>query len=81
MKIAEKSAVIVSRQWHKPEISIDVTQVGIEIALPLDDFLQALAVKYGNPASTVTQAQHLERLRAAAAAVADGMKRETTRVI
>ena len=73
-----KSVVVVSRQWKNPKISIDITKEGIAIAMSLDDFLQALAAEYGNPATTLTEFQHLVRLHAAAAVVTDSMKRETT---
>lgn len=76
--VRQKMAVVVSRQWHNPKISIDVNVAGIAIAMTLDDFLQALAAEYGSPASTLTRAQHLARLHAAAAVVTDSMKRESS---
>lgn len=70
--------VCISKQWHKPTITIDVTDTELEIAIPLGDFITALSYQYGNPVGTITQAQHLTKLRAAADAIVVSMKRETT---
>ena len=77
----QKHAVVVSRQWQKPEISIDVTDDEIRIAMSLPAFLDALAAEIGNPALVLTQAQLLAKLRAAAEAVVREMKSQTTRVM
>lgn len=70
----EKHAVVVSRQWTRPEIRVDVTADGIAIAMSLPDFLTALAAELGSPAAVMTKAQLSRRIEAAAAAVVEHMK-------
>lgn len=76
-----KHVVRISRKWNNPAISIEVTDPSIAISMSLGDFLLAIAEEYGNPASTLTKAQHSARLTTAAAAVTESMKRETTAVV
>lgn len=70
--------VRISRHWHKPEISIKVTNKEIQIELELADFIRALAAEIGNPAGILTRAQLLAKLEAAAEVVTVAMKKETT---
>lgn len=79
--MANSKHVRISREWHNPTIRIVVTDDSIGISMPLDDFILAMNEEYGNPAATITRAQHLAKLRAAADAVALSMKHETTAVI
>lgn len=80
--MTDKAVVLVSRELaHGKPITIVVKDDVLGIAVALDDFLAELSTAYGNPATTLTQAQHLAKLRAAAAAVVDGMKAETVRVM
>jgi hypothetical protein len=73
--------VLISRVFRQPTINIGISKDRIAIDIPLDDFLAAVAEQYGNPATTLTKAQHLTRLATAATVVVDSMKAETTRVV
>lgn len=69
--------VRISKNWHKPEITLEVTDTELEISMPLSDFIKALAVEVGRPIGILTTTQLLEKLEAAAAAVTLSMKWET----
>lgn len=73
--------VLVSRVFGQPIINVGISQDRIAIDMTLDDFLAAVAEQYGNPATTLTKAQHLTRLATAATVVVESMKAETTRVV
>lgn len=77
----EKHVVLVSRQWHNPDIRVDVTPDGIGISATLPDFLAAMVEEAGSPLFTMTKAQQLRALTAAAERVVAGMKAETARVM
>ena len=79
--MSDKVRVIVARKWHNPEIVISVTADGIAIAIPLVDFIQALAVELGNPALLLTKAQLLAKLRASSDVICTDMKLLTKQVI
>lgn len=61
-----RSAVTVSRHWDSPVIKVSVSHEKIEMELGLDDYLVALAAEIGNPATMLTQAALLARMRVAA---------------
>lgn len=69
--------VRISKDWHKPEITIEVTDTQLEISMELGDFMKAVAAQVGRPIGILTQAQLLAKLEAAAAAVTTSMKWET----
>lgn len=73
--------VRISRQWHNPTITIDITKDEIAIAMPLVDFVRSIASEVGNPLALVTQAQLERKLLEAATSVTESMKHETTAVI
>jgi hypothetical protein len=75
--MAESLVAVVSRQWHQPQIDVGVSESGIRIVMPMDDYIQALATEIGSPAMILTQAQLLTRMRAAATAVQMGMQKVT----
>lgn len=77
----EKHVVVVSRDWHNPQIVIDVTDTGIGVSMPLSDFITAVATEVGSPALLMTNAALLGKLTDAAAKVTAGMKQETVRVM
>lgn len=70
-----KRVVIVGRQWHRPEITVIVTDEKIGVQMTLDDFMKAVAAEIGAD-------QDLQnKLQAAGQTVVGGMKQETTRVM
>lgn len=68
----EKQLVTIMRKWHEPFIRIDVTEVGIGVTMPLEDFVEALARE---------MKVDINGLKEAGERVLIGMKRETTKVM
>lgn len=79
--MVEKRAVIVSRRWDHPAISVSVTVDGISIAMSLDKFVDSLGEEMGSPAALFTRAAFRERLKAAADAVVVEMKNTSVAVM
>lgn len=78
----DKRYVIISRNFiPTAEINIQVTDLGINVAMGLDDFLQALAKEMGNPAMLLTNQALNKRLVTAATAICESMKAETQKVM
>lgn len=77
----ENHAVVITREWHNPEITITVDDRSIGISQTLEDFLKALAAEIGNPAAIFSRSALEKRLIEAATTVTEKMKRETVRVI
>ena len=75
--MSESIHVVVSKQWHAPQISVGISEDGIRITMPMDDYLQAIVKELGNPATIFTQAQLLAKLRIAHATVQQGMHKVT----
>lgn len=73
--------VVVSRNWHQPDISLLVTDERIELWMEMDDFVKAVVTEIGNPTLMVTQSQLQKKLQAAATKVLEGMKRETVQIV
>ena len=79
------SVVVISRQWHRPEIKATISDSSVGVEMGLEDFLQAfvveLAAGIGNPTLLVTKAQLLSKLLsgvlAAQEVVTDEMKRKS----
>lgn len=66
--------LVVSRRWHQPTITVDVTADSIALTMSFDDVVRALAVELGNPVGILTREQLRVRLEAAAARVVQGVK-------
>lgn len=66
--------LVVSRRWHNPTITVEVTGDGIALGVPFADVLDALATELGNPVGILTRAQLKAKLVAAAVRVVDGVK-------
>jgi hypothetical protein len=76
-----KYKVVITRNWHQPEISMLVTDERIELWMDMDDFVRAVVAEVGNPTFMVTGKQLQARLAAAAETVLSGMKRETVKIV
>lgn len=63
---AAREVVTISRHWDNPTIKVWVNREEIGLQVGIDDYLAALAREIGNPATMLTQAQLLARIRAAA---------------
>lgn len=70
----DRHAVVVSKKWNNPEIRVSVTSVEQAMETSLPDFLAALVEAAGSPAATITKAQLLKKLTAAAGVVIEEMK-------
>lgn len=84
---AEKHVVVISREWHEPEIKLDVIDTegapfnGIAISITLPDYVKALGAELGDPAQFATAAELQAGLEAAMDTVCEKMKRHTVRVM
>ena len=47
--------VTITKLWHNPEIATTVDNTGIQLSIPLDDFITALTREIGSVALTLTQ--------------------------
>ena len=72
--------VVVSRQWHNPQITafVDMKEVGAEI--DLDDFLLALLDVVGKPTYIMTREQLKTKVMMAKEAVITELKKATVHV-
>lgn len=76
----KKTTVVISRKWHHPQITMSVTDEGIRIEIPLEDFLKALCDEIGKVTWVFTKAEFLRRYDAAVEKVISGIKEETVRI-
>ena len=76
LTIKGESKVTITRLWHRPEIHIRVSPEGIQLELPMTDFLEALSHELGWTA-LVTKKQ----LAAAMEKVVQGIKDESAKVV
>lgn len=77
----EKDVVVISREWHNPNIRMVVNPKGINISMSVDDFIMALAEEVGSPTMILTRVAFLKKLQASSFTVLDGMKRESKKVM
>jgi hypothetical protein len=73
--------VVISREWHNPHVTIQITDRSISLDMPLTDYIEALVLEMGNPATLLTQAALRKRLFAASEVVNRKMKHETSKVL
>ena len=76
IEILADTKVTVSRLWERPEIHTRVSLQGIQLELPLEDFLEALSQEL-SWLTWVTRAQLAE----AAEKVVEGVKQESAKVV
>jgi hypothetical protein len=67
--------MVVSRQWHGPEIRVSVDETGISVTMMLPDFLRALVTEMQ------LKPEALPHLTAAAERVVAEMQESTARVM
>ena len=72
LTIKGEPKVTITRLWHRPEIHIRVSMEGIQLELPMEDFLEALSRELGW-AALVTKRQ----LADATERVCEGIKKES----
>jgi hypothetical protein len=76
-----RDRVVVGRKWNNPNIYTLVESERIEMRILLDDFINALAVEMGSPAFLMTKAGLKERLKLAATAALDEIKKASAQVV
>lgn len=76
-----KLCVTINRKWNDAEIQAYCTDAEIGVKMALDDFVKAVAVEMGNPATILTKAQLLAKLQEASAKVQAEMKFQTRHVV
>mgnify|MGYP001572396811 CR=1 FL=1 len=59
MEPQNKVALTISRYWHEPTIYTIVSGEGIAMAIPLDDYLQALAAELSTNVEPLQRANKL----------------------
>jgi hypothetical protein len=72
--------VVISRYWHKPEISILVKD-GISLEIGLEDYLKAVVAEMGNPTTLFTRAQLERRLLDAGRAANEKIKEASKQAV
>jgi hypothetical protein len=74
--------VTISKKWHQPVVYASITRDdGVEMSLPLDDFIEALRQEIGSVTWTVTEAQFKARVKAAVTNVVEGIKAESVKYV
>ena len=77
----DRDVVVISREWSKPEIKIQVNSNGIALAISLDDFVTALAAEVGSPTLLLTKAQLAAKMDFAKQVVLEKVKQESKQVM
>lgn len=76
-----KEVVLISRNWDKPEIKIQVTDKGIGLEMSLSDFINSIALEIGNPTLLFTTDQLRRNLLDASNKICLENKKLTARVM
>ena len=69
---------MISKHWDTPLIEVGISEVGIDISMPITNYVQAIAKEMGNPVGILTRAQLLEALYIAASKVQFKMQEVTS---
>lgn len=77
----EKTAVVISRKWNNPKITVMVTSKEISMEVSIDQYLESLLAEMGNPTLLVTKEQLKNKLFTASAAVIQEFKGSTRFVV
>jgi len=74
--------VTISKKWHQPTIYTNVTREdGIEMSVPVADFVEAMRREIGSVTFTMTEAQFRAKIEAARDAVIEGIKEESVKCV
>lgn len=77
----EKTAVVVKRQWGNPLIQVLVNREGINIEMPITDFIKAVGYECGNPTLLFTNNMLIQKMNIATEKVVAEMKASTRQVM
>ncbi len=74
--------VTISKKWHQPTIYTNLTRDdGIELSLPVADFVEAVRREIGSVTFTMTEAQFKAKIEAARDIVIEGIKEESVKCV
>lgn len=73
--------VTISRKWNNPEITTNIDDEGISLAISLDDFITALIKEIGSVTLIVKQNTFENSVQNAKERVLKGVKEESLKVI
>lgn len=76
-----KSLVVISKDWHKPEIKIVASKEDLSVSMDLNDFLDIVFTQAGSITWQFNNALWRSKVDAAAELVFDKMKEETIKVV
>lgn len=76
-----KSMVVISKNWHKPEIELKACREGISVSMNLVDFLDIVFKDAGSVTWQFSNEKFRAKIDATAEKIFDSMKAETTRII
>jgi hypothetical protein len=76
-----KSILTISRKWHNPQINTVINTEGIELSIPLDDFIQAVIQELGPVTWMFKDATFQSKLNSSINNVLQGIKEESAKVV
>lgn len=77
----QRSAVVISRHWDNPQITVTITNLSISLEMSLEDFINGLAEDISHPFPILTRNQLKKRLISAAEMVSEKAKEATATVV
>lgn len=77
----EKMAVVISRHWNNPEISITVNRDKIELVCSLESFVEALAQEMGSPMFSMSMKNQKDRAKQAMVTAVEKIKESSSKVM
>ena len=76
-----KQAIVISRHWHSPNISVILTDESISIECDLDDFLKGLVEELNHPLKTMTKARLIEDIMSCKDIALNKIKQASSHVV
>lgn len=76
-----KVAVTISRHWHEPKIHTVVSGEGIAMAIPLDDYIEALTAELYAQGRWLSLNQLESKMHQAARTVLSKIKEESVKAV
>jgi len=81
MSEIRKQAVVISRHWHSPQITVTIRDDSIGLECPLDDFIEALIAEIKSPMMHATRSRQADDIRAVKDVVLGKIKEASAYVI
>jgi hypothetical protein len=72
--------VVISKYWHKPEITVYVDSQKIQVQIPIADFCKAMVAEIPHPSITMTRIQLEKQLMSVLDEVLNKVKKVTAEV-